>query len=406
VLRFCFVGGARVLLVAALAACGTEDRPPLPGIGGGGSSSSASSGGGGPPGQLENAQLGNPQLVSAQTIGFGPGGLLFVGDGWSDRVVAIETGDTDIATRPANVIDEVPNLMARLANAFGPDVPSGEVNLLDVAVNPVTWRVYLAVQRFTTAEVAILWLDGDGEAHRFSLDDVIYASVSYPPIIGAPGSYVTGIAATADMVVALTGKGAFQPGQIVLVDLPFRHDGPSRTVTTRIYHPTHFQWESGGSIDRGLLYFTLPNGSARGGPPGEPHLAAAYSDTPVVRFPLSSLERGGEVTGVTAFDIGGGRLVQSLGFDDRSASGSLIVSIYNLTFDGGWSVARIDRSLLTETVAVDEQARLLFGFDGTPQVNGVDRLYFLDGATQLELIEQGRAVIVRGDVLETVNLPD
>jgi hypothetical protein len=396
-----------LLLVAGLVACGGENPITLPGQGDGGSGASSSSGSAGSaPSQIGNAQLGNPQLTSAQSLAFGPGGVLLVGDGWSDRIVAIETGDTSIASRPFNSVEEVQNLMGAIANAFDPPVAPGEVTLLDVAVNPLSWRIYLAAQRFSGGEVAILWIDGSAAVHRFALDNVVYGAIRYP--MDQPGSIVTGMAWSDpdDTILGFTGKGPFQLGQIVLRETPFFHEGGIRAATTRIYHRSHATWESSPSIDRGLLFWTDANGTARASPPGDPYVLAAYAHAPVVRFPLAAFDDGGEVTGTTVFDVGIDRFVTALAFDDRGDRGWLLATVSNLELMGGLAMVRIDRSLLVQNVNVDQTAPILFDFTGMPQVPGVDRLYFLDGVTQLDMIDAGVAVIVRGDVLETVTLPD
>ena len=86
---------------------------------------------------------GNPQIKSAGPLGFGPDGILFVGDTQGAAVFAIDTADRAPATRKAPV--QVNDLAAKAAAMLGTDAKQIMIN--DLAVNPISGNVYLSVSR-------------------------------------------------------------------------------------------------------------------------------------------------------------------------------------------------------------------------------------------------------------------
>ncbi len=85
---------------------------------------------------------GNVKLESATQLAFGPAGVLFIGDSRAAAVVALATGDT----KPGKTREvKVEGIDQKLAALLGTSVD--QVVIQDVAVNPLSKNIYLAVSR-------------------------------------------------------------------------------------------------------------------------------------------------------------------------------------------------------------------------------------------------------------------
>ena len=86
---------------------------------------------------------GKPDLKSAGPLAFGPDGILFVGDTKGAALFAIDTGDRATATEKQPV--QVKDLAGKVAAMLGTDAQQVQIN--DLAVNPLSGNVYLSVSR-------------------------------------------------------------------------------------------------------------------------------------------------------------------------------------------------------------------------------------------------------------------
>src|SRR4029453_6400642 len=88
-------------------------------------------------------RTGKPELRSLSALAFGPDGVLFVGDGKGGAVFAIDLGDK--APRDVKDPKEGAAVEGRLAALLG--ATPADVLVHDLAVNPASKNVYLAVSR-------------------------------------------------------------------------------------------------------------------------------------------------------------------------------------------------------------------------------------------------------------------
>ena len=124
-------------------------------------------------------QTGTPDIKSAGPLGFGPDGVLFVGDPQGAAIFAIDTGDTK-ATGTGAI--KVQGINAKIASLLGTDAQAILIN--DLAVNPASGNAFLSVSRgkgpdakpaIIKVEVASdkksvrLWVDGLQEGHIHDL---------------------------------------------------------------------------------------------------------------------------------------------------------------------------------------------------------------------------------------------
>src|SRR5262245_19894535 len=130
-------------------------------------------------------QKGKPDLKSAAKLAFGPDGILFVGDTAGAALFAIDTGDKSESAEKAPLA--VKDVSGRVASMLG--TTAQEVTINDLAVNPRSGNVYLAVARGRGPEAAplLVRVKPDGKIEEVSLESVSFAKADIP---GAPPTTV------------------------------------------------------------------------------------------------------------------------------------------------------------------------------------------------------------------------
>ncbi len=253
-------------------------------------------------GAATGLEKGTPDIKAAGPLAFGPGGVLFVGDSQSAAVFAVDTGDAPDKREPADI--NVKGLDKKIANLLGTSADQVQVN--DVAVNPLSGNAYLSVARGKgpKAQPAILKVSSDGKISAVSLKDVPFAKAALP---NPPADKVTGKGRRArnkrrDSITDL----AFFDGRLYIAGLsnedfasklrsiPFPFADADAGTSVEIYHASHGKLETRSPV---RTFVPLVVG-------GEPHLLAAYTCTPLVTFPISRLTPDTKVTGTTVAELG------------------------------------------------------------------------------------------------------
>jgi len=243
---------------------------------------------------------GKAELRSAGALAFGPSGILFVGDSLGGALLALDTGDTQaVAKAPAL---DMPAVNEKVAALLGTSVD--QISLNDVAVNPVSHRVYVSVTRGSGPEAApvILRTTAAGGFEELLLEEIPHARVALPnppttdakDFRGQPRrletitdlEYVDGT-----VYVAGLSNEEFS-SKLRALPYPFRDADAGSSV--EIYHGAHGRFETSSPV---RTFTTYQIG-------GEPHILAAYTCTPLVKFPVSSLKPGTKVMGTTIAELG------------------------------------------------------------------------------------------------------
>src|SRR6187402_3413998 len=94
-------------------------------------------------------------VKSISALSFGPDGILFIGDSKSATVFAVNTKDTK--KQNSTAID-MKNIDKKIAAALGTEVAN--ITITDMAVNPVSKKLYISVQNSDGTPV-LLKLEGD-----------------------------------------------------------------------------------------------------------------------------------------------------------------------------------------------------------------------------------------------------
>lgn len=245
---------------------------------------------------------GKAEFKSMGPLAFGPNGILFVADSKAAAITAIDTGDT--SSKSASKQLKVEAIKQKLAALLG--ASEDQVLIDDMAVNPTSRNVYLAVSRGRgpDATPVLVRIKGDGQPEVVSLDSVKHSRAELPdaPVDGVVGQgnrqsnprreSITDIAFLEDrLLVAGLSNEEFAS---TLRAIPFPFKTVANGTSVEIYHGAHGKFETRSPV---RTFVPLKVGN-------EPHLLAAYTCTPLVQFPLSEIKPGAKIKGKTIAELG------------------------------------------------------------------------------------------------------
>jgi len=241
---------------------------------------------------------GTPTIRSINALTFGPNGVLFVGDGRSATVFAIDTKDTNPVEK-ANPV-EIKNIDQKMAALLGTDVAN--ITIQDIAVNPISKVVYCAVQHSDGTPV-LLKVEGD-KLTPISLKDVNYSTVMLTNVAAEDAKNQRGesmrISSISDMGFAdgklLVSGLSNQEFGSTFRSIPFPFTNVQDQSSLEIYHAAHAKYETMAPIRT----FTTTEIK------GKKYLLASYTCTPLVLFPMDELKPGKHVKGRTVAEMGSG----------------------------------------------------------------------------------------------------
>ncbi len=338
------------------------------------------------------AKTGAAELESAGPLAFGPDGILFVGDTKAAAIYAIDTGDRKGATKAGAL--NLEGVTAKLAALAGTTEDGIRIN--DLAVNPLSKKAYLSASRGQgdNARPAIFTVSPNGDIDLLSLSKVRYARATLTDV---PDHSAKDRRDRSLRVESITDL-AYVDGQLLVTGLsneefssrlrslefPFQQIAPGTTI--EIYHGSHGRWETNAPI---RAFATYDIGTA-------PHVLAAYTCTPLVKFSLEELAMADRVTGTTVAELG-----------NRNRPLDMVVYTqggrdYLLTSNSARGVMKIDLAEAEKTAAIT---------DRVPDKAGLayETLTDLEGVVQLDRYDKDHALILiagdSGQDLRTIPLP-
>jgi hypothetical protein len=247
---------------------------------------------------LTSLKSGKAALQSAGVLAFGPDGILFVGDSQGAKVFALDTGDRDAGSGKVSIAGINEKIAAMLGTA------ADQILINDMAVNPISKKVYLSVSRGRGPDAAavIVRVDSAGKIEELSLDNIKHDSVE---ITNAPSADAQDRRGDRLRMQSITDL-AYVEGKVFIaglsneefsstlrsVDFPFT--STDRGTSVEIFHGNHGRWETNAPV-RTFVPYEIQ---------AESNLLAAYTCTPLVKFPVSQLKPGTKVVGTTIAELG------------------------------------------------------------------------------------------------------
>lgn len=337
---------------------------------------------------------GTVELKSAGNLAFGPDGILFIGDSKGASIVAIATGDTkgDPAKAEFNVEGVADKIAAKLGGS------ASDMTVGDIAVNPKTGNLFLAVNR-KSGGPAIVKIASGGEISEVSLKDIPTSSTQ---LANAPEDKQTGEGPRArnlrnDTItdlhfingkVLVSGMSAgTAPTTVREISFPFAQSDPGTNL--EIYHGAHGKTETNSQI-RTFVPFTIN---------GEPSLLAGFVCTPLVKFSLKSLKPGDKAKGTTVAELG--NMNRPLDMIVYEKDGKTFLLLAN----SARGVMKISTADIEKNEGITAPVRGGTGTAGQP----FETIKDLTGVVQLDKLNDKQAVVVvqknSGMDLKTIALP-
>jgi hypothetical protein len=242
-------------------------------------------------------KAGKAELKSAGPLAFGPDGILFIADTASATVLAVDTNDA----KAGQPVADIQGISEKIAALLGSTADQIMIN--DMAINPVSKRAYFSVSRGKGPDAAavILRVDSKGKLEELSLDSVKHSKVSLP---NAPSPEAKG-RGESPRQQAITDM-AFVDGKLVVAGLsneefasnlrvlPFPFASAEGGTSVEIFHGAHGRFETNSPV-RTFVAYNIGK---------QPHILAAYTCTPLVKFPITDLKPGKKVMGTTIAELG------------------------------------------------------------------------------------------------------
>jgi hypothetical protein len=342
------------------------------------------------------AQLteGKAEFKSIGPLAFAPDGTLFAADTKAAAIIALQPDDKADKKAVADVkLEGVDKMIAALLGT-APD----QLLINDLAVHPLSYHVYFAVSRGRGPDAipVLLRTDDTGKLVEVSLEKIKHSRAQLPdaPLDGVTGSggrqsnprmeSITDIGFLEDRVLVAGLSNEEFSSTLRAIPYPFKTIAGGTSV--EIYHGAHGKFETKSPV-RTFVPFMVGK---------EPELLAAYTCTPLVRFPISALKPGARIRGKTIAELG-----------NRNRPLDMIVynkdgKDYILLANSARGVMKISTDGIEAAGSIEERV------EGT-KGQKYDTVEGWTGIEQLDKLDATRAVVLRktdaGVNLETLPLP-
>lgn len=336
---------------------------------------------------------GEPGIKSATALAFGPDGILFVGDTKGATIYAIGTNDTKGDATKAQ--QNVAGLNGEIAKTLGTTADNITIN--DLAVNPVTGNVFVAVTK--DGAPALVKVEGAGKISEVTLKKVAFQKAELPDApedkevsrngrSSNPRNDAITDLAYAEGKVYVSGLAAGpSPSSVHQIPFPFA-DGVNGS-SVEIYHAAH-----GRSEDYAAIRTFVPININ-----GEASLLAGFVCTPLVKFPIDTLKPGAKTKGTTVAELGNRNKPLDMITYQKDGKTFLLMS----------NSARGVMKISTENITKNEGLTTPVTGGGTAG-QSFETIKELDGVVQLDRLNDTHAVILvqsgtTSQDLRTVALP-
>ncbi len=240
---------------------------------------------------LKNIQTRGLKFSRIGRMSFAKAGVLLIADRGNGSIVAIDTGDTGPAMPLKKRVDGIDSLVG---GALGTNAAG--IQIVDMAVNRQSGRIYLSVIRKQDGISALLTINSDGKLAAVDLDSARYVRVTLPGDGQAKVSNVTGVKLAGSRVLAAGQSGREFASKIYSIPLPMEHGNSAAVYSTETFHVAHGRWET-----RAPIQSFIPVQEK-----GKTYIVGSFSCTPIAKFPVDGLEDGAKVKGTSIVELGSG----------------------------------------------------------------------------------------------------
>jgi hypothetical protein len=240
---------------------------------------------------LKNPLKADPALKSIGPLSFGPGGLLLIAEPGAAAIIGVETGDTAALAKLAKPIDDASALMAGVLKTT-PD----QIQIVDMAVNPVSGKIYFSVRNDAAKDVAVIVVDSKGEASRLDLTGLASVRVVLPKSEAGPVRTISDLAFAGDRVLVTGQSNEEFSTKIFSIPLPLSADSAGSIFSAETYHVAHKRWETKAPIQSFVPYDDN----------GKLCVVGAFACTPIAKFSVADIASGANIRGISVVELGSG----------------------------------------------------------------------------------------------------
>lgn len=245
---------------------------------------------------------GQPDWQSAGPLAFGTDGVLFMADPRGAAVFALKTDDAKGSSTGGEF--KVAAINEKIAAALG--TSPQQIRIVDLAVHPGSLNAYLSVARGLGPDAApvLIRVTGSETVEAVDLQKVWFSRAALPNA-PADGEVGEGRRRSNPRLESITDI-AFVDGRLIVAGLsneefastlrsiPFPFDEIDQGASVEIFHGAHGRFETRSPV-RTFVPYSIG---------GQSHVLAAYTCTPLVKFPVAELKPGAHVKGVTVAELG------------------------------------------------------------------------------------------------------
>jgi hypothetical protein len=348
--------------------------------------------------QAADLTKGTPDIKSAGPLAFGPRGLLIIGDTQGAAIFAVDTADT---TADSGGTIKVEAINDKIAAMLGTE--PREIAINDLAVNPASGKAYLSVSRGRgpAAKPVIVRADRSGKLEVVSLENVPFAKAELSAVPAAPAANAAPVAKKgggSPRSQSITDL-AYVDGRVYvaglsnekfssrLISIPYPFATVDNGTSVEIYHGAHGKFETQSPIRTFAAYKIN----------GEPYLMAAYTCTPLVKFPLAALKPGSHYKATTVAELGNHNNPLDMIVYQKDGKDFI------LTANSSRGVMKISTDGLAQAASISTPITDTAGLPYTVVSN-------LKDVVQLDLLDKDNALVIVGQPtgaqnLETIPLP-
>lgn len=334
---------------------------------------------------LKQPSEGQPEILSAGKIAFGPAGLLLVSDPKAAAIVAIDTGDVGPVQRLSKRVDDIETLLAAQAGAEG-------VVIVDMAVNSASGKIYFSANARPGNRPLLMVLSADGQVAPLSLESAKHVRISLPSEENAQLRNVTDLAWGGDAVIVAGQSSEEFANKIYEIPAPLENGVNARYFSAETFHVAHNKWETKAPIQSFIPWEE----------DGEFYVVGAFACTPIAKFPIRGLENGSKIKGTSVVELGSGNRPRDMLIYERDGEQWLVTNTQrfkeNLFGPSKFWAARIKLAYLDakQPEEINENAaRRNVQAPKGPDAQGIEVVEELFGAVIVSQLDNAEVVVLR-----------
>jgi len=240
---------------------------------------------------LKNPVKDDPALKSIGPVSFGPGGLLLIAEPGAAAIVGVETGDTGALAKLGKPIEDASALLAGALKTT-----ADQIQIVDMAVNPVSGNIYFSVRNNAAKNVSVVVVDSSGSARELKLTGLASVRVSLPKSEAGPVRTISDLAFAGDRILVTGQSNEEFSSKIFSIPLPLSADSAGSIFSAETYHVAHKRWETKAPIQSFVPYDDH----------GKLCVVGAFACTPIAKFSVADIASGANIRGISVVELGSG----------------------------------------------------------------------------------------------------